>query len=178
MVKEAQEPKCTESPVKEVCSNENTEVSQQADEGSDCGHESDNSGHGSFQFPVQDLPTPKKRGKTRKTRGRNHLDMTSFQNVPVEVMDEMPWDIDGNRIITVSCNEDFWIDCAKDGRWWRTVQSSHKDLKGERKFLTCTSSFVCNNPTCSKLTSEGVKNCIDFKKERQWLHMQMLWILC
>ena len=40
-------------------------------------------------------PTPKKRGKTRKTRGRNHLDMTCFQTVPVEVMDEMPWDIDG-----------------------------------------------------------------------------------
>ena len=81
-------------------------------------------------------------------------------------MDEMPWDIDGNRIITVSCSADFWIDCAKDGRWWRTVQSSHKDLKGEHKFLTYTVSFVCNNPTCSKLTSEGVKNCIDFKKER------------
>ena len=72
----------------------------------------------------------------------------------------------GNRIITVSCNDDFWIDCAKDGRWWRTVQSSHKDLKGECKFSTCTGYFVCNNPTCSKLTSERVKNCIDFKKER------------
>ena len=100
--KEAKEHKCTESPVKEVHSNANTEVLQHAAEASDYGHESDNSGHSSFQFPVQDLPTPKKRGKTRKTRGRNHLDMTSFQNVPVEVMDEMPWDIDGNRIITVS----------------------------------------------------------------------------
>ena len=165
-VKKSQEGTCTESPVEQMCSNTNNEVSQQPSEASDCGDESDNSGHGSFQFPVQDPPTPKKRGKTRKTRGRNHLDMTCFQTVPVEVMDEMPWDIDGNRIITVSCNADFWIDCTKDGRWWRTVQSSHKDLKGECKFLTCTGSFVCNNPTCSKLTSEGVKNCIDFKKER------------
>ena len=31
-------------------------------------------------------------------------------------------------------------------------------LNGERKFLTCTGSYVCNNPNCSKLISEGVKN--------------------
>ena len=30
-------------------------------------------------------------------------------------MDEIPWDIDGNRIITVSCNADFWIDLLKMG---------------------------------------------------------------
>ena len=104
-----------------MCSNTNNEVSQQPSEASDCGDESDNSGHGSFQFPVQDPPTPKKRGKTRKTRGRNHLDMTCFQTVPVEVMDEMPWDIYGNRIITVSCNAYFWIDCTKDGELCKAV---------------------------------------------------------
>ena len=99
-VKKSQEGTCTESPVEQMCSNTKNEVSQQASEASDCGDESDNSGHGSFQFPVQEPPTPMKRGKTRKTRGRNHLDMTCLQTVPVEVMDEMPWDIDGNRIIT------------------------------------------------------------------------------
>ena len=106
-MKKSEEGTCTESPVEQMCSNTNNEVSQQPSEASDCGDESDNSGHGSFQFPAQDPPTPKKRGKTRKTRGRNHLDMTCFQTVPVEVMDEMPWDIDGNRTITVSCNADF-----------------------------------------------------------------------
>ena len=75
-VKKSQEGTCTKSPVEQMCSNTNNEVSQQAPEASDCGDESDNSGHGGFQFPVQDPPTPKKRGKTRKTRGRNHLDMT------------------------------------------------------------------------------------------------------
>ena len=86
-VKKPQEGTCTESPVEQMYSNTNNEVSQQPSEASDCGDESDN-----FH---------------RKTRGRNHLDMTCFQTVPVEVMDEMPWDIDGNRIITVSCNADF-----------------------------------------------------------------------
>ena len=36
--------------------------------------------------------------------------------------------------------------------------SSRSGLNGERKFLTCTGSYVCNNSTCSELTSEGVKN--------------------
>ena len=53
---------------------------------------------------------------------------------------------------------DFWWDETKDGRWWKVSDSSRSGLNGERKFLTCTGSYVCNNSTCSKLTSEGVKN--------------------
>ena len=38
------------------------------------------------------------------------------------------------------------------------TDSSRSILNREMKFLTCTGSYVCNNPNCSKLTSEGVKN--------------------
>ena len=53
---------------------------------------------------------------------------------------------------------DFWWDETKDGRWWKVSDSSWSTLNGERKFLTCIGSYVCNNPSCSKLTSEGVEN--------------------
>ena len=50
----------------------------------------------------------------------------------------------------------------QDGRWWKVSDSSWSMFNGERKFLTCTGSYVCNNANCSKLTSEGVKNCKHF----------------
>ena len=81
--------------------------------------------------------------------------------MPQEV-EEVPWDIDGNVILKMKC-EDFWIDNVPDGCWWKVVQSSRKDLQGERKFTTCMGSYICNNPECPKYTTEKVKNFIDFK---------------
>ena len=44
----------------------------------------------------------------------------------------------------------------------KMADSSQSTLNGERKFLICTGSYVCNNPNCSKLTSESVKNHYHF----------------
>ena len=82
--------------------------------------------------------------------------------MPQEV-EEVPWDIDGNVILKLKCEEHFWIDNVPDGCWWKVVQSSRKDLQGERKFATCMGSYICNNPQCPKYTTEKVKNLIDFK---------------
>ena len=78
------------------------------------------------------------------------------------IVDELPWEIDGVKIYKKASTSDFWWDETKDGRWWKVSDSSRCTLNGERKFLTCTGSYVCNNPNCSKLTSEGVKNCNHF----------------
>ena len=53
--------------------------------------------------------------------------------------------------------------CARKQVQWisggmKQKMASQSTLNGERKFLTCTGSYVCNNPNCSKLTSEDVKN--------------------
>ena len=84
--------------------------------------------------------------------------MQNYENVQVNTVDELPWEIDGLQIYKKQSTMDFWWDETKDGRWWKVSDSSHSSLNGERKFLTCTGSYVCNNSTCSKLTSEGVKN--------------------
>ena len=84
--------------------------------------------------------------------------MQNYENVEVNRVDELPWEIDGLKIYKKKSTMDFWWDETKDGRWWKVSDSSHSGKNGERKFLTCTGSYVCDNPSCSKLTSKGVKN--------------------
>ena len=104
----------------------------------------------------------KSKNKQRKRRC-NRMDMSLLKEVMPQEVEELPWDIDGNIIFKIKCTEDFWIDSVSDGCWWKVVQSSRKDLEGERKFATCMGSYICNNPECPKYTIEKVKNLIDFK---------------
>ena len=41
--------------------------------------------------------------------------MHSFENVPIQNVDAIPWEIDGNSIYQLKCNEDEFIDKQKDG---------------------------------------------------------------
>ena len=91
--------------------------------------------------------------------------MHHFENVDINIVDELPWEIDGVKIYKKTRTMDFWWDETKDGRWWKVSDSSWCALNGERKFLTWTGSYVCNNPNCSKLTSEGVKVVISSRQK-------------
>ena len=84
--------------------------------------------------------------------------MHHFENVQINIVAELPWEIDGVKIYEKTSTIDFCWDETKDGRWWKVSDSSWSLFNGERKFLTCTGSYVCSYPDCSKLTSEGVKN--------------------
>ena len=89
-------------------------------------------------------------------RKRNQINMHHFENVQINIVDELPWEIDGVKIYKKTSTMNLWWDETKDGKWWKVSDSSQSTLNGERKFLTCTGSCVCNNPNSSKLTSEGV----------------------
>ena len=88
--------------------------------------------------------------------------MCHFENVDINIVDGPQWEIDGVKIYKKTSTMDFWWDDTKDGRWWKILDLSQSMLNGERKSLTCTGSCVCNNPNCSKFTSEGVKTCNHF----------------
>ena len=112
-----------------------------------------------IQNQIENLQNKHKHKKNpNKKRKRNRINMQNYENVQVNTVDELPWEIDGLQIYKKQSTMDFWWDETKDGRWWKVSDSSHSGLNGERKFLICTGSYVCNNSTCSKLTSEGVKN--------------------
>ena len=110
-----------------------------------------------IQNQIENLQNKNKKNPNKK-RKRNRINMQNYENVQVNTVDELPWEIDGLQIYKKQSTMDFWWDETKDGRWWKVSDSSRSGLNGERKFLTCTGSYVCNNSTCSKLTSEGVKN--------------------
>ena len=114
-----------------------------------------------IQSQIEILQNKHKKNPNKK-RKRNRINMQNYENVQVNTVDELPWEIDGLQIYKKQSTMDFWWDETKDGRWWKVSNSSCSGLNGERKFLTCTGSCVCNNSTCSKLTSEGVKNCNHF----------------
>ena len=56
--------------------------------------------------------------------------MHSFENVPIQKVDAIPWGIDGNSIYQLKCNEDEFIDKQRDGRWWKMSESGRVDLNG------------------------------------------------
>ena len=110
-----------------------------------------------IQNQIENLQNKQKKNPNKKGK-RNQINMQNYENVQVNTVDELPWEIDGLQIYKKQSTMDFRWDEIKDGRWWKVSDSSRSGLNGERKFLTCTGSYVCNNCTCSKLTSEGVKN--------------------
>ena len=54
----------------------------------------------------------------------------------------------------------------KDGRWWRKVKSSRVSLNGPSKFGVSNGSYICKKPRCTKVTTEGVENLIEFMQEK------------
>ena len=88
----------------------------------------------------------------------------------VEIVNEIPWDIDGDITYQMKLDADFWINDTHDGQWWHTVKSEHKAftdvMKGEQRFATCHGSYICNNNECTKWLIDKVRNRIDFRQAK------------
>ena len=93
------------------------------------------------------------------------MNLHLFTDVIPVVTDQILWGVNGTIIYQIKCDE-VWHDKQKDGRWWRMVKSSRISLNGPRKFGVCNGPYICENPECTKVTTEGVQNLIDFKQEK------------
>ena len=69
-----------------------------------------------------------------------------------------PWDVDGDHHYKILCDEDSWVDKQRDGRWWVMTTSSRLGLQGKCKVGSCQGSRICQNVDCPKLQSKGVCN--------------------
>ena len=100
----------------------------------------------------------------QKKRKCNRLDKLLLAKTVAEMVNEIPWDIDGDITYQMKLDADFWINDTHDGRWW------HKGftyvMKGERKFATCQGSYACNNNECTKWLTEKVRNRIYLRKAK------------
>ena len=105
---------------------------------------------------------PEKQHKTSRPKKRkwskNKMPYAKCLNMEVEMVDSIPWDVDGDHRFRVFCDVDNWVDKAKDGHWYKLNSSSRKGLNGFRKTGTCQGSMLCQNIGCPKLQSEGVIN--------------------
>ena len=92
-----------------------------------------------------------------------------MDKVPVKIVDEIPWNINGNVIYKIKCTERNYIDKYQDGHWFTLRNSSRNDLNGNRSTGKCQGSYICKNPERSKLQCADTVNTIDFKHEGEGL---------
>ena len=81
------------------------------------------------------------------------------------LVDEIPWDVNRDQKYQIECEEEDYINKAKDGRWFKMHTSSRKGLVGKRKAGTCQGSLMCENMNCPKLLSEGIPDTNEFTKD-------------
>ena len=114
-----------------------------------------------------DIPESYKREKREKKpkHKKRSINYVKFAQMDSVLVEEIPWDVDRDQKYRIECEEEEFIDKAKDGRWFDMHTSSRKGLIGKRKAGSCQGSLMCENNTCPKLLSEGIPNTNEFSKD-------------
>ena len=103
-----------------------------------------------------------KRHRKRKYQKTSRMNPNEFDGVETEMVDSVPWNVDGTHWYEIQCEANEWLDCCKDGRWFRMNTSGRKGFKGKRKTGVCNGSMMCENTSCTKLLTTGVCNTNEF----------------
>ena len=74
------------------------------------------------------IAEPPKQKKYKAKGQKSYPNLGLFRGVEPEIVDQMPWLVQGNRIFTIKCSEDYWHDKQLDGYHWKFTKSSHKGL--------------------------------------------------
>ena len=112
---------------------------------------------------MSDSPTPSKTHVRPQKYAKGKINEMKFQTIIPEQVDLIPWDIDGDKVYYVKCEEKDYIEQYVDGLWFVLHNSSQQGLNGHRKTGLCVGSLICEHPDCSKLAMDSVVNTIDFK---------------
>ena len=125
-----------------------------------------NSNSASFfsDYSVQSSAQPILHKKPRKFE-KVKLNEAIMAKAPVRIIDEIPWDINGNIIYKIKCTEKTYYDKYEDGHWFTLKNSLRNGLNGKGSTGRCQGSYICHYPDCSKLLCEDIVNTIDFKRE-------------
>ena len=60
-------------------------------------------------------------------------DMSLFNNIVMKVVGTFPFNIDGNKIYQIKCDEHTWEEKLTDGRHWLVNWGKNRRLNGERR---------------------------------------------
>ena len=93
----------------------------------------------------------------------NYFPFRMFSEMePIEV-DQLPPEIDGMKWYKIKCTSENNAQKTGDRRGFVNRTSSHVNFDGIRKVGKCLGSFICHNPSCSYLSTEGKKNEYKFE---------------
>ena len=93
----------------------------------------------------------------------NYFPLGMFSEMePVEV-DQLPPEVDGMKWYKIKCTSENYALKTGDRRWFVNRTSSRVNFDGIRIVGKCLGSFVCHNPSCSYLSTEGKKNEYKFE---------------
>ena len=139
-----------------------------------------------IEYQVEEVPHHYIMYNVKKSNWDNPFkqNMSLFTNVVTKVVGTCPFNIDGNKIYQMKCDESTWKEKLTDGRHWQINWGKNWLLNGERRVAKCQGSYVCTNNNCpmfqvhnitneasfSRGTLEGsyqCANCLHFSK-RQW----------
>ena len=79
-----------------------------------------------------------------------------------EEVDRLPPEINGSRKYKIKATISNYTELVKDRRWFKMSRSTVADPQTLRRVGKCGGSFVCNNKTCSFLSTQGEKNTSKF----------------
>ena len=114
---------------------------------------------------AKDIPDEfrkEKCNRKRKYQKTSRMNPNEFDGIEKEMVDSVPWNVDGTHWYEIQCEADEWLDRCKDGRWFRMNTSARKGFKGKRKTGVCNGSMMCENTSCTKLLTTGVCNTNEF----------------
>ncbi|MCG8623181.1 MAG: hypothetical protein MJE68_14445, partial [Proteobacteria bacterium] len=74
----------------------------------------------------------------------------------------LPDDIDGSKKYKIKATVCNYTELVKDRRWFKLSSSTVSDPDTIRRVEKCSGSFVCQNPHCSYLSTEGKRNTSKF----------------
>ena len=112
---------------------------------------------------MSDSSTPSKTRICPQKYAKGKINEMKFQTIIPQQVDLIPWDIDGDKVYHVKCEEKDYIEKYADGQWFVLHNSLNQGLNGHRKTGLCVGSLICEHADCSKLAMDGVVNTIDFK---------------
>ena len=64
---------------------------------------------------------------------KKSINYVKFVQMDSVLVDEIPWDVDRDQKYQIECEEEDYIDKAKDGCWFEMHTSSRKGLVGKRE---------------------------------------------
>ena len=81
--------------------------------------------------------------RPRKLKYKKKLiNYMKFAQMDSVLVDKIPWDVNRDQKYRIECEEEDYIDKAKDGHWFEMHTSSRKGLVEKRKAGTCQGSLV------------------------------------